>query len=304
VSARIHVQVATAVGSALLLALGLLTLSPVEVADAAPAAAVTEPAARVTLSGQSCGTEAPRKPDGTKWVCTFGDDFNGTKLAAKWRVMTSAGFNFGDREDCFLNSPQNIYVGYGILTLSARRVATPITCTRGKYKYQTRYTAAMISTYGIWGQEYGRFEFRARFPYTAQRGVQTSIWLWPVGASGASWPASGEIDIAEWYSQWPNLVIPYLHYGTGFLNPGQVTNNTCQVTHVQKWHRYLLVWSPKAITISYDGKVCLHNTSTSSAFDKRYFMSMFQAFGLRKNVPTTTTPALNKGQFDWVRVWS
>lgn len=302
-SARIRGQFVVATGAALLLALGLLALGPVK-ADAVAPRAVAEPVARASSIGtQSCGTEAPRKPDGTKWICTFGDDFNGTKLAAKWRVMTSDKFNFGDRKDCFINSSRNLFVGYGILTLSARRVAEPVTCKRGSTTYRTNYTAAMISTYGIWGQQYGRFEFRARFPYTTQRGVQTSIWLWPVGATGASWPASGEIDIAEWYSQWPHLVIPYLHYGSSFLNKGQATNNTCEVKNVGNWNRYLMVWSPKAITISYNGKVCLHNTSTSAAFDKRYFMSMFQAFGLKKNVPTSTTPALNKGQWDWVRVW-
>lgn len=259
--------------------------------------------ASTALANQSCGTEVHRKPDGTKWFCAFADNFNGTKLnTVTWRVMTSAEFDFGRREDCFVNSPSNIYVGYGILTLSGRRVSKPVTCSAGSTKYQTQYTAGMVSTYGKWAQKYGRFEFRARFPYTTQRGVQTSLWLWPA-AGGTMWPVSGEIDIAEWYSHYPDRVIPYLHYGTGFLTPGQTTNNNCLVKNVGSWHRYLMVWSPKAITISYDGKVCLHNTSTDSAFDKRYIMSMFQGFGLEKNTPTSSTPALNKGQFDWVRVW-
>lgn len=302
-TARFRARSAIVVGTALLLGAGLLVSTPTPSADAAvPALA---PVAARSSSGPSCGPEVHRKPDGTLWRCTFADDFNGTKLnRGRWRVMTSAGFNFGAREDCFVDSHRNIFVGYGILTLSARRIPKPMTCTRGRSTYQTRYTSAMISTYGKWGQEHGRFEFRARFPHTTARGVQTSLWLWPVGANGAFWPASGEIDIAEWYSQYPHLVIPYLHYGWGFLNRGQATNNTCEVKNVGTWHRYLLVWSPKSITISYDGKVCLRNTSGDPAFNKRYIMSMFQAFGLKKNAPSASTPTLNKGQFDWVRVWS
>lgn len=298
----VRIRGAAVAGLALLLGPGLLAATPVDRAEATTATA--GPVLRTGLSGQYCGTEAPRKPDGTRWRCTFGDDFNGSKLSAKWRVMTSDKFAFGNRPDCFVNSPSNLFVGYGILTLSARRLAKPITCARGTTTYQTPYTSAMVSTYGIWGQQYGRFEFRARFPYTTQRGVQTSTWLWPVGANGATWPASGEIDIAEWYSQYPHLVIPYLHYSTGFLTPSQATNTTCEVKNVGTWHRYLMVWTPKSITISYDGKVCLHNTSGSSSFDKRYFLSMFQGFGLGANAPTASTPVLSKGQFDWVRVWS
>ncbi|MFL6061367.1 MAG: family 16 glycosylhydrolase [Marmoricola sp.] len=252
--------------------------------------------------GPSCGTVVYYKPDGTRWRCVLGDDFNGTSLnSARWRVMTSDEFNFGARKDCFMNRPANVSVSGGVLNLVARRERSSFRCHRGKGTYLTQYSAGMVSTYQKWAQAYGRFEFRAKFPYTTQRGLQTSLWLWPKDATGAIWPVSGEIDVAEWYSQWPDRSIPFLHYAS--LDTGKATNNQCYVDGVQDWHTYLLEWKPGSIKISYDGKVCLENDSIGSPFNKPYLLAMFGGFGLNRNVPTASTPALNRTQIAWVRVW-
>lgn len=259
-----------------------------------------------TVAASDCGIVVHRKPDGSRWRCTFGDDFRGTRLdTSKWRVMTSKEFNFGRRNDCYVNTPRNVSVGLGVLTLTARREQRAFTCNRGNATYQTRYTAGMVSTFERHVQKYGRFEFRARLPYTAKPGVQTSMWLWPDGETGFTSAATGEIDVAEWYSHVPDRVIPYLHYSTSFLSQNQATNNYCVVPNVGSWHTYLLEWSPKAITISFDGKQCLHNTAASgSTFNRPFMLSMFQGFGLRKNAPTAATPGINRAQFAWVRMWS
>lgn len=290
-SVRMRVQVWSVLAIATLLAAGLLSVAPGQVQSAN---AVT-----------SCGSTVYRKADGTAWRCSFGDDFSGSSLSTeKWRVMTSANFNFGKRTDCFVNKPSNVKVEYGVLKLTSRINKTALTCKRGTSTYQTKYTSGMVSTYGKYSQAYGRFEFRAKFPRTAARGIQTSLWLWPEGASGALWPATGEIDVAEWYSQWPDLVIPYLHYATSFLSGNQATNTKCAVKSVQNWHTYLLIWTPTAITIKYDGKTCLNNTSATGApFNKPYIVSMFQAFGLNQNAPTTGTPAVSTAMFSWVHFW-
>ena len=33
------------------------------------------------------------------------------------------------------------------------------------------------------------------------------------------WPASGEIDFAEFYSQYPNLDVPFIHYNYSSTDP-------------------------------------------------------------------------------------
>lgn len=253
---------------------------------------------------KNCGIRTYRKPDGTLWKCTLGEDFNGTSLnTAIWRVMTSDKFSYGNRPDCFVNDPDNISVGKGVLTLTSRREAT-FNCERRGKTFRTQYSSGMVSTYQKFTQAYGRFEFRAKLPYTQEDGVQTSFWLWPNGETGATWPASGEIDVAEWYSHFPDRVIPYLHHSTSWLSPSTSTNRNCLVNRVQDWHTYLLEWTPAGITISYDGVTCLHRSGGGAPFNTDYMIAMFQGFGLKTNKPTARTPAVSRAQIAWVRVWS
>ncbi|MCX6397609.1 MAG: glycoside hydrolase family 16 protein [Propionibacteriales bacterium] len=257
-------------------------------------------------SAPNCGVNTYRKPDGTRWRCTLGENFDGTRLNTNlWRVMTSDRFSYDDRPDCFVNDPDNVKVANGVLRLTARREASAFNCYRKSGTVRTRYSAGMVSTFGKWTQAYGRFEFRAKFPYTTQRGIQGSFWLWPDGASGATWPISGEIDVAEWYSSYPDRVIPYLHYGTSFLAPkSATTNNNCLVRRVQDWHTYVLEWTPQGIRIMYDGVTCLYRKGGGAPFNRDFMMAMFQGFGLGKNAPTSSTPAVSTTQIAWVRVWS
>jgi beta-glucanase (GH16 family) len=253
-----------------------------------------------------CGVITYRKPDGTPWACTFGDDFTGTTLDPnKWRVMTTAEFSYGDRPDCFVNSPNNVKVGGGVLTLTSRKEKAMFNCPRKGQNDRLQYTAGMVSTYQKFNQAYGRWEFRAKFPNTEENGVQTSMWLWPAGASGASWPISGEIDVAEWYSHFNDRVIPFLHTSGSLLGGTKsTTNNFCMVDRVQDWHTYVLEWVPGSLRILYDGKLCLENNTKGAPFDKSYFMSLFQGYGLDRNKMTASTPASSSAQFAWVRVWS
>lgn len=298
---RSRVKILVGLIAAALSASALASVSLQSASGALATQVVTKP---MTVSSY-CGVNVYRKPNGTAWKCTLGEDFNGTALNSNlWRVMTSDKFGYGDRPDCFVNNRNNIYVANGVLTLTSRKERATFNCVRDGRNVRTQYSAGMVSTYSKFTQSYGRFEFRAKLPYTTQKGLQTSMWLWPQGASGASWPASGEIDVAEWYSNWPDRVIPYLHQGNIFISKSQITNNNCLVNRVQDWHTYLLEWTPDYLKISYDGRQCLYKKGGGAPFNKRYMISLFQGFGLDRNAPVAGTPSLAKAQFAWVRVWS
>lgn len=257
----------------------------------------------------NCGPNVLYKADGTRWRCTFADYFSGSSLdRSKWTVMTSAVSNYGeDRKDCFVNSPRNVAVGDGVLKLTSRRAAA-MTCGREGKQYTATATSGMVSTYGKFNQTYGRFQMRARLPFSKEPGLQMSWWLWPKGANGELWPITGELDIAEWYSKHYDRVIPYLHYSTGFLTPSNATNNYCLVNNVGNWHIYTLVWTSQTIEILYDGKRCLKSSASGAlgtgAYNKAFFMAFMQALGLGKNYPTAKTMMPAQTQVDWVRVWS
>lgn len=263
--------------------------------------AVTEAPAGSASTSPDCGTTV-HKADGTAWRCAFVDNFGGTRLSStKWKVVTSNDADYRNRKDCFVNSAKNIAVGGGVLKLTTRRTSA-FSCGTGANRYSATGTSGMVSTMGRFFQTYGRFQMRARWPYTTAYGLQAAFWLWPEGASGMTWPVSGELDIAEWYSQHPDRAIPYLHTASAILDPSGATNNYCILANPAAWHTYTLEWTKQRILIKYDGKTCL-DTGGGSPYDKPFNVSLTQAFGVKRNAPTTATPFPATMQVDYVKVW-
>jgi beta-glucanase (GH16 family) len=184
------------------------------------------------------------------------------------------------------------------------------------FDFSTQYQAGEVTTYYGFHQTYGRFEVRARMPKAKVRGLQETLWLWPTDATRyGGFPASGEIDFAEFYSRYADRVIPYLHYA---YNPATVSKKTninivtddytC-LLDTTKFHRYLVVWKPGRITLRYDGKTCLvdnyrpSNVRSPAPFDQPFFLALTQALGVSGNAPTAKTPIPATTLIDYVRVW-
>ena len=273
----------------------LLTTAPAEAAPRQPA--------------PNCGANVT-KASGAAWLCTFVDNFDGKRLdTSKWFVQQTDGSGFGGGGDCFVNTANNVGVANGVLSLTTRREAQPFTCRSPYGDFISNHTSGMVSTYTKFAQAYGRFEIRARFPAAKVAGLQSALWLWSAEpAKYGSWPASGEIDIAEFYSANPDRAIPYIHYDTA-LTDETVTNNYCMITDASAFHSYVAEWTPTAITIIYDGKTCLTHainplTLTGSApFDQPFIIALTQALGIGDNSVTDATPLPATTAVDYVRVW-
>ncbi len=198
----------------------------------------------------------------------------------------------------------------GTLKLTARKEAAPFNCTSA---FTTQYTSGSVSTaQGRFSQAYGRFEIRAKVPPAQVKGLQSSLWLWPDDAYhyGAP-PASGEIDIAEMFSQYPDRAIPYVHYNPLLLTDPLATNNLCFITNISAFHTYTLVWSASNIASYYDGQLCLVDSwvpalplQKPQPFDQPFFVALTQALGVGTNdFNPTTTPLPATTEVDYVRVW-
>ena len=311
-SGRQHKRAAGSVVAALAAAL-IVAVTPSGEAATAVVEPVTGPkdgpaaAAPLGMGKPYCGRAAIRKADGTTWRCVFSDGFNGSKLnTSKWKVIKSSESNFGRRNDCYVNSRYNIAVNSGVLKLVTRRSLLPFTCGSGKNAYRTNATAALISTYGKFHQARGRIQVRAKFPYTTRRGLQSALYMFPEGGALGAF-TSGEIDFAEWYSRYPDRVIPYLHYSLGLLPSGEVTNVNCLVKRVDDWHIYTLEWTKKHIVVRFDGVQCLKNSSgvMLAQFTRESFLNLMMSQGVgRSNSPDAFTPLRAQMQVDWVRVWA
>ncbi len=245
------------------------------------------------------------KSAGDHWQCTFSDDFDGTTLdSTKWVPQRTdwSGYTSG-LDACFVDTPNNISVSGGTLQLTARKEPAPFTCKDGYGDFNTQYTSGMVSTYGRFSQAYGRFEVRAKVSSARVSGLQTSFWLWPLDANKhGAWPGSGEIDIAELYSQYADRAIPYIHYTSPDPN---VTNNSCIIGNPDDFHTYVLEWTPSTLKVIYDGNTCLIDTlAASHPFDQPFIISLTQALGIGTNqFDPATTPLPAATVVDYVRVW-
>jgi beta-glucanase (GH16 family) len=267
----------------------------------------------------SCGNQTTLVADGATWACSFDSEFTGTSLDTKqWMPMTTASSGYiSGLAACYVDSPNNISVGNGYLSLTARKEAAPFLCKEPFGSFFTQYTSGTVSTYGLFSQAYGRFEVKAKLPAATVAGLQSSLWLFPQNElKYGGWPNSGEIDIAETYSEYPTLAIPTVHYSydPGTANPSTntniVTNDACTI-NPNLFNDYVAEWTPSTITMIYNGKTCLVDhwipqfpESGSEPFDQPFFINLTQALGIDSNYfNPATTPLPATSEIQYVRVW-
>jgi beta-glucanase (GH16 family) len=209
---------------------------------------------------------------------------------------------------CYRDDPRNVSVSGGTLNLTVRKESSPIPCVNKSLGATADYSSGMVTTYRQWSQKYGRFEARFKVPATTATGLQEDFWLWPDDrdATNLVWPAAGEIDVAELYSQYPTLNIPFLHYtawDNGGPVPGLNTSWTCAAPR-GVFNTYTLEWTATQLSIAVNGKTCLVNKSGDIAFQRRYIMAFTQGLGTATNALNPSTPVPSTMNVDYVRVWS
>jgi beta-glucanase (GH16 family) len=298
---------------------------PIPSASPTPTPSATPTPSQVTTSSTptGCGGEVlPPKPDGGLWVCAFDDEFDSstgdaTALDRSWwtpQVTATSGYTTGPSgsQVCYVGSPNNISVSGGALNLTVRLQDAPFDCGG----LTTQYTGGMVSTAYSFSQTYGRFEVRALLPQTAVPGLQETLWLWPVNDTlYGSWPASGEVDFSEFYSEYSTLDVPYIHYDfdPATVNPATSTNtntNYCVIS-LSQYNDYAVTWSPGSFTVTINGTTCLVDNyladgglTAPAPFDQPFFVILTQALGIGTNAfDPATTPLPATTSIDYVRVW-
>jgi beta-glucanase (GH16 family) len=261
-----------------------------------------------TAAPDSCGAKRA-KPTGGTWNCTFVDNFDGATLdSKKWTLQdtTKTGFYTGD--ECYQPDADNIGVSGGALQLTARKVAK-FSCKSPYGAYDTDVTSGMVTTYGKFAQTYGKYEIRAKFPTYRADGLTSAFWMSPIDHAYGAWPASGEIDVVEWFSGAPKNVIPTLHYtGSGWDD----SNWNCELPDVSQFHTYGVEWTSTKMRFYYDGELCFArswtptNTKAPAPFDKRFGLVLQQgasaAGAPNGRTAATTFPATMS--IDYVKAWS
>ena len=252
------------------------------------------------------------KSSGQAWRCTFVDNFDGAALdAEKWQPVTTANSDLRGGSDCWVDSSNNIAVSDGKLRLTSRPEDSTVTCTMANgTSFDAEVSSGSVSTHGKFAQTYGRWDIRARFPEVTLPGSQGALWMTPYDNTYGGWPASGEIDIAEFYSLYPDRVVPHIHYTLSSAD-STVTNTKCMVTDPWNFHTYSAVWTRGRIVISIDGTTCVdHKVHAATPllgaqpFDQAFVINLTQTLGVGTNTPVEGLPLPLTTEVDYVRVWS
>jgi beta-glucanase (GH16 family) len=271
-----------------------------------------ESASSAVVTVPVCGTDPPPKADGTPWQCAFADEFDGASLdRTKWMPQQTSVSGIKSGPGCIVDDDDNVSVGGGTLHLTAQREASPFTCSSPNGDSTTEYTNGSVTSFGRFSQSFGRYEFRAKFPDVQVPGLHGALWLYPVVQSYGAWPRSGEIDVAEVYSRYPDRAIPFVHYRMADPDDRTVTNTACKLNPAE-FHTYVLEWTLTTITISYDGAQCLKHTIAPAwpmpaplPFGRPFAVIMTQVQGrdgTNQFVPGLT-PLPATTQVDYVHVW-
>jgi beta-glucanase (GH16 family) len=242
----------------------------------APASQPTPDDAAARVRRDKCGPLIA-KPQGGTWSCTFVDNFGrGALNTTKWITQRTSETGFRTERTCYTGSPDNLAVTDGTLVLSARK-GRWVNCRFMGRWLRTRFTGGMIGTRDQFSQTYGRFEVRAKFPAGEHAGIHGGFWMYPVDDTYGDWPASGEIDVAEWWSYEPTLVLPSLHFNG--RDPDVDSGWDCKVEDASEFHTYTVVWRPQVIAFAIDGTTCFTRSWTPDSpqqrpqpFDHRFRM--------------------------------
>ena len=268
-----------------------------------------------------CGGAVPKKVDGADWVCTYDDEFGGTSLDRRyWVPQKSSTSNFftgtSQKPACLIDDPSTIAVQNGKLVLSALVLDATVNCGQKS----SNLVSGMVSHHGTFSQKYGKYEVRAKLPALQDKGLQETFWLWPDDQFkyGYAHPYSGEIDFAEFYSNYRNLVIPVMHYLlypqtiSYYTNTNIYTSHYCGIRYGE-YNTYGLEWSPGLMRIFVNGDVCITNNyiaanatpeNPNAPFDQTFFLALTQLFGTTGNeFDEATGPRESTTKVDYVRVW-
>ncbi|TFD36927.1 glycosyl hydrolase family protein [Cryobacterium sp. TMT1-19] len=250
------------------------------------------------------------------WSLAWADEFNGTAINRDaWNVDNNSTYGDGNNElACLMDRPENVKVSGGLLTVTARKEATPIKCKDNDTRFPNgrSYTSGMLTTKNKVDFEYGRFEISAKTPLAqgTSKGLWPAFWLRPTTGG------IGELDILEAIGTGKgdafsaNHVVQTIHYDYVGTHSKQGTGYDLPVgTTADGFHNYAVEWAPGSITWFVDGvKTYERSLSTTSWIDQAFVNEFYIRLNLAvggnwPGSPTAETVFPAAFEVDYVRVY-
>lgn len=219
-------------------------------------------------------------PTFPNYTLAWSDLFDGSALdASKWSYEVNCDGGGNDEAQCYVQSPSNLFVQDGRLTIRVRKGGA----SSGK-----TFTSARITTRNKGDFKYGKF--LARLKAVKGKGLWPAFWMMPTDSVYGPWPTSGELDIMEVLGSAPAKLYGTPHFGTPskHLYPGG-TFTLANADFSEGFHDFAMERTATQVTWSVDGNVYWTlkasdnqpwQTSTGKwPFDQKFFFILNMAIG-------------------------
>jgi beta-glucanase (GH16 family) len=174
---------------------------------------------------------------------------------------------------------------------------------------ENHYTSTSIKTRGKQSWQYGRFIMRGKID------ISNGLWpaWWTLGVNGR-WPATGEIDIMEYYRK--KLLANIAYKGgdkeVAWFSISKDIDSLGGKDWAAKFHTWRMDWDEEAIALYVDdvliNKVGLHKLVNQDGtginpFKQPHYMLLNLAIGGQQGGDPSTTAFPNRFEVDYVRVY-
>ncbi|MCQ2610790.1 MAG: family 16 glycosylhydrolase [Treponema sp.] len=240
------------------------------------------------------------------YTLLWNDEFDGEQLNESiWNIERRAPGWVNSELQEYTNSPENIFVKDGFLTIKALKT---------KKGSRDHYTSGKVQTCNKQDFKYGKVVTRAKIP--AGQGLWPAIWMMPtnVGIYG-QWPRCGEIDILEILGNDPKTAYGTIHFG----NPHMQRQGIYKLENgsfADDYHEFTVDWEPDSIRYYIDDVLFFETNDWYSAsgnvvkpypapFNQRFYVQLNLAVGGDWPGNPDKTTNFNKADFkiDYVRVY-
>ena len=247
----------------------------------------------------------------------WSDEFEGTSLNPEnWSAETGYGSNgWGNDEwQLYTNSPNNVSVAGGNLSISAR-CASPPSCG----KRNGTITSARINSLNKFAFKYGKVEARIKPP--VGNGAWPAFWMLGRNFPSVGWPRSGEIDVMEIHNLYSNEYTTHftMHWCDDSItgpvpcayDPGWTYDSQFRTDFSASlgddFHVFSAEWDADGIIGKIDGIPYFYleiDPGTMEEFLEEFFMLLNVAIGgTLGGAPDASTPWPQTMLVDYVRVY-